>query len=33
MNLVQIWIGTNWLDGCYAVKLVTKQTLGYVNIQ
>ena len=30
-NLVQMWIGTNEHDGCYAMRLVTKQTLNYVN--
>ena len=33
INLVQMWIGTNLLYGCYAVRLVTKQTLDYVNFQ
>ena len=31
INLVQMWISTYLLDGCYAVRLVTKQTLDYVN--
>ena len=33
INLMQMWIGTNWLDGCYAMRLVTKQTLDYLNFQ
>ena len=32
-QLVQVWICTNWLDGCYVVKLVAKQTLDYLNFQ
>ena len=31
INLVQMWIGINLLDGVYAVRLVTKQTLDYVK--